>query len=64
MGKATQVKPPSNRASDWPRCQVLVWAGCSLRKGNIEPTQEICKELKIIKNLYSYENVVGPMARD
>lgn len=33
-------------------------------KGNIERTQEISKELKIIKASYPYDDVVAPMARE
>jgi NitT/TauT family transport system substrate-binding protein len=33
-------------------------------KGNVDRTQEISKELKIIKASYPYEDVVAPMARE
>ena len=33
-------------------------------KGNVERTQEISKELKIIKASYAYNDVVAPMARE
>lgn len=33
-------------------------------KGNIERTQEISKQLKIMPQSYPYDDVVAPMARE